>query len=80
MIENINRFFYPNVNNKSYFCRSCRNTFFSDKKYNDHSQFYNSNETMILLPSSQKFLRFYNWQNTIRYYMFCRHRKLYGIL
>ena len=67
LIKNIDRFFYPNSKNKSYFCRSCCNTFFSEKKYNEHSQFCNSNKTMILMPSTQKYLKFYNWQNTIKH-------------
>ena len=67
LIKNIDRFFYPNVKNKSYFCRSCCNTFFSKNKYNEHSQFCNSNKTMILMPSAQKYLKFYNWQNTIKH-------------
>ena len=67
LIKNIDRFFYPNVKNKSYFCRSCCNTFFSQKKYDENSQFCNINKTMILMPSVKKYLRFYNWQNTLRH-------------
>ena len=71
LIKNIDRFFYPNVKNKSFFCRSCCNTFFSENKYNEHSQFCNTNKTMILMPSVKKYLRFYNWQNTIKTNFIC---------
>ena len=67
LIKNIDRFFYPNVKNKSYFCRSCCNTFFSEKKYDEHSLFCNTNKTMILMSSVKKYLKFYNWQNTIKH-------------
>ena len=67
LIKNIYRFFYPNVKNKSYFCRNCCNTFFSENKYNEHLQFRNTNKTMILIPSAKKYLKFYNWQNTIKH-------------
>ena len=71
LIKNIDRFFYPNVKNKSYFCRLCCNTFFSQKKYDEHSQFCNSNKTMILMPSTKKYLKLYNWQNTIKHNFIC---------
>ena len=71
LIKNIDRFFYPNVKNKSFFCRSCCNTFFSEKKYNEHLQFCNSNNTQILMPSVKKYLEFYNWQNTIKNNFIC---------
>ena len=67
LIKDIDRFFYSNVKNKSYFCRSCCNNFISEKKYDEHSQFCNTNKTMILMPSVKKYLRFYNWQNTIKH-------------
>ena len=67
LIKNIDRFFYSNVKNKTYFCRSCCNTFFSEKRYNEHLQFCNTNKTMILMPSVKKYLRFYNYQNTIKH-------------
>ena len=71
LIKNIDRFFYPNVKNKSYFCRSCCNTFFSEKKYDEHSHFCNTNKTQILMPSVKKYLKFYNWQNTIKNNFVC---------
>ena len=71
LIKNIDRFFYPNVKNKSWFCRSCSNTFFSEKKYDEHSQFCNSNKTQILMPSVKKYIKFYNWQNTIKNNFVC---------
>ena len=67
LINNIDRFFYPNVKNKLYFCRNCCNTFFSENKYNEHLQFCNTNITMILMPSAKEYLKFYNWQNTIKH-------------
>ena len=67
LIKNIDRFFYPNVKNKSFFCRSCCNKFFSEKKYHEHLQFCNLNKSMILMPNVKKYLRFYNWQNTIKH-------------
>ena len=67
LIKNIDRFFYPNVKIKPYFCRNCCNTFFSENKYNEHSQFCNTNRTMILMPSTKKYSKFYNWQNTLKH-------------
>ena len=78
LIKNIDRFFYPNVKNKSYFCRSCCNTFFSEKKYDEHFQFFNSNKTQILMPSTKKYLKSYNCQNTIKNNFIC-YTKLYVI-
>ena len=63
-IKKIDHFFYPNLKNKKYFCRSCSNTFFSDLKYNDHVKFCQSNKVMILLPSKNKYLEFKNLKNT----------------
>ena len=71
LIKNIDRFFYPNTKNKSFFCRSCCKTFFSEKKYNEHLQFCNTNKTMILMPSTKKYLKFYNWQNTLKHNFIC---------
>ena len=71
LIKNIDRFFYPNTENKSFFCRSCCNTFFSEKKYNEHLQFCNTNKTMIFMPSTKKYLKFYNWQNTLKHNFIC---------
>ena len=70
-IKNIDRFFYPNVKNKSFFCRSCCNTFFSEIKFDEHSQFCNMNKTMILISSAKKYLKFYNWQNTLKHNFIC---------
>ena len=36
IIKNISRFFYPDDENKIYFCRSCCNKMYSQKKYNEH--------------------------------------------
>ena len=71
LIKNIDRFFYPNVKDKSWFSRSCCNTFFSQKKYDEHPQFCNSNKIQILMPSVKKYLKFYNWQNTIKNNFVC---------
>ena len=71
LVKNIDRFFYSNVKNKSYFCRNCCNTFFSENKYNEHSQFCNTNKTIILMPSTKKYLKLYNWQNTLKHNFIC---------
>ena len=66
-IKKIDKFFYPNLKNKKYFCRSCSNTFFSEIKYNDHVKFCQSNKPMILLPSKNRYLEFKNLKNTIQH-------------
>ena len=66
-IKRIDKFFYPNLKNQKYFCRNCSNTFFSEIKYNEHVQFCETNETMILLPSRNKYFEFKNLKNTIQH-------------
>ena len=66
-IKRIDLFFNPNSNNKKYFCRNCCNTFFSEIKYNEHIIFCETNKTMILLPSRNKYLEFKNIRNTIQH-------------
>ena len=66
-IKRIDLFFNPNLTNKKYFCRNCCNTFFSEIKYNDHINFCETNQTMLLLPSKNKYLNFKNLQNTIQH-------------
>ena len=66
-IKKIDRFFYPDLKNKRYFCRSCSNNFFSEIKYNDHIKFRQTNKAMILLPSKNKYLEFKNLKNTIQH-------------
>ena len=66
-IKKIGKFFYPNLKNEKYFCRSCSNTFFSEIKYDDHLKFCQSNKPMILLPSKNKYLEFKNLKNTIQH-------------
>ena len=66
-IKKIDKFFYPNLKSKKYFCRSCSNTFFSEIKYDDHIKSCESNKAMILLPSKNKYLEFKNLKNTIRF-------------
>ena len=66
-IKKIDKFFYPNLENKKIFFRSCSNTFFSEIRYNDHIKFCESNKTMILLPSKNKYLEFKNLKNTIQH-------------
>ena len=66
-IKRIDLFFNPNLTNKKYFCRNCCNTFFSEKKYNEHITFCETNKTMISLPSKFKYLQFRNIQNTIQH-------------
>ena len=67
-IKRINLFFNPTLNKKKYFCRNCCNNFFSEIKYNDHIEFCETNKTMILLPSRNKYLQFRNIQNTIQHH------------
>ena len=70
-IKNISRFFFPNETNNIYFCRNCCNKFYSDKKYQDHQQFCETNKPQILLPSQNKYLQFKNLQNTIQHSFIC---------
>ena len=69
-IKRIDLFFNP-LNKKKHFCRNCCNTFFSEKKYNEHLEFCKTNKTMILMPSKFKYLQFRNIQNTIQYPFIC---------
>ena len=66
-IKKIDKFFYPNLKNKKYFCRNCSNTLFSEIKYNDHIKFCQTNKAMILLPSKNRYLEFKNLKNTIQH-------------
>ena len=66
-IKNITRFFYPDDKNKIYFCRNCCNKFYSEKKYQEHQLFCQTNKTQLLLPSNNKYLQFKNLQNTIQH-------------
>ena len=70
-IKNISRFFFPNEKNKIYFCRNCCNKFYSEKKYQEHQQFCETNKTQILLPSQNKYLQFKNLKNTIQHNFIC---------
>ena len=71
IINNISRFFFPNEKNKIYFCRSCCNKMYSQKKFNEHLQFCQTNKAQILLPSNNKYLQFKNLQNTIQHNFIC---------
>ena len=64
-IKNISRFFYPDDKNKIYFCRNCCNKMYSQKKFNEHLQFCQTNKVQILMPSQNKYLQFKNSKNTI---------------
>ena len=66
-IKNITRFFYPDDKNKIYFCRNCCNKFYSEKKFEEHQLFCQTNKTQLLLPSKNKYLQFKNLQNTIQH-------------
>ena len=66
-IKRIDLFFNPDAKNKTYFCRTCNNAFYSEIKYNDHIQFCQTNKPMILLPSKNKYLEFKNIKNTIQH-------------
>ena len=70
-IKNITKFFYPNEKNKIYFCRNCCNKMYSQKKFNEHLQFCETNKTQLLLPSQNKYLQFKNLQNTIQHNFIC---------
>ena len=66
-IKSITKFFYPNEKNKIYFCRNCCNKMYSQKKFDEHLQFCETNKAQILLPSQNKYLQFKNLQNTIQH-------------
>ena len=67
IINNISRFFYPNDKNKIFFCRNCCNRMYSEKKYNEHLPFCQTNNAQILMPSTNKYLQFKNLKNTIQH-------------
>ena len=71
IIENISRFFYPDNKNKIYFCRNCCNKIYSQKKFDEHLQFCQTNKAQILMPSTNKYLQFKNLQNTIQHNFIC---------
>ena len=87
-IKRIDLFFNPNLTNKKYLCRNCCNTFFSEIKLNDHINFCETKQTMILLPSKNKYLNLKNLQNTIQHnfiafadiesYMLYKNKKIYN--
>ena len=66
-IKRIDLFFNPDVKNKTHFCRTCSNVFYSEIKYNDHIKFCQTNKPMILLPLKNKYLEFKNIKNTIQH-------------
>ena len=66
-IKRIDLFFNPDLKNKKYFCRNCCNIFYSEIKYNEHVQFFQTNKPMILLPSKNKYLEFKNIENIIQH-------------
>ena len=66
-IKNITKFFYPNEKNKIYFCRNCCNKIYSQKKFIEHQQFCETNKAQTLMPSTNKYLKFKNLQNTIQH-------------
>ena len=66
-IKRIDLFFNPDVKNKTIFCRTCSNVFYSEIKYNDHIKFCETNKPMILLPSKNKYLEFKNIKNAIQH-------------
>ena len=71
IINNISKFFHPDEKNKIYFCRNCCNKFYSNKKYDEHSQFCQTNKAQILMPSQNKYLQFKNLKNTIQHNFIC---------
>ena len=71
IIKNISRFFYPDDKNKIYICRNCCNKMYSEKKYNEHLQFCQTNKAQILMPSTNKYLQFRNLKNAIQHNFIC---------
>ena len=65
-INKLNIFFNPNSTNKTWFCRSCNNQFYSKNKYDDHILYCQTGKPMILMPSKNKNIKFKNIQNTIQ--------------
>ena len=59
-IVNISRFFYPDDKNKFFFCRNRCNKIYSQKKFDEHIQFCETNKAQILMPSTNKYLQFKN--------------------
>ena len=66
IIKNISRFFYPDDKDKTYFCRNCCSKMYSQKKFDEHLQFCQTNKAQILMPSQNKYL-----QNTIQHNFIC---------
>ena len=73
IINNILRFFYPDDKNKIFFCRNCCNKMYSQKKFDEHLQFCQTNKAQILMPSQNKYLKFKNLKNTIQHTSFIPH-------
>ena len=65
IINKIHKFFYPTKNN-IYFCRNCFISYHSKDKFEEHSSFCQTNKTMLMLPSKNKYTKFKNIQNTIQ--------------
>ena len=65
-INKLNIFFNPNSTNKTWFCRSCNNSFYSKVKYDDHVLYCKTAKPLILMPSKNKYIKFKNIQNTIQ--------------
>ena len=59
-------FFNPNSTNKTWFCRSCNNSFYSKVKHDDHISYCKTAKPLILMPSKNKYIKFKNIQNTIQ--------------
>ena len=59
-IKNIPGFFYPDDKNKIFFCRNCCNRMYSQKKFDEHLQFCQTNKAQILMASQNKYLQFKN--------------------
>ena len=65
-VNKLNLFFNPNSTNKTWFCRSCNNSFYSKVKYDDHVLYCKTAKPLILMPSKNKYIKFKNIQNTIQ--------------
>ena len=74
IIKKIDQFFYPNNKNKTYFCRNCCNTFYSQIKYEEHIEFCSNEKTLVLLPSKTNICNLkHSKYTTITIYMLCRY-------
>ena len=65
IIKKVDQFFNP-TKNKTYFCRNCCSSYYSEIKHKEHIEFCNNEKTLVLMPSKNKYIKFKNIQNTIQ--------------